>query len=246
MRVKDVSFQVVGTTFLTFAILCLGIPANAERPSLGVQAGVVLTDFFVPGQSSARICACFTIYMPATKRITGGPTFEYRFRGFGGRWAAETGFLLKRVNYSFQSRFGFLPRFEATGNTAANSWEIPLLIRTRIRRRLWEASGGGGPALRILGQFQQQFWETESAFNTVILRRRTQSDPPEFRKRVYTGLALAAGTAVRIGHVRVGPELRYTRWLANANESGFPPLQFRPNQLEVLLGVRFQLPGGAN
>lgn len=219
--------------------MCLLVAASAlaEWPRFGIQAGVPVSDFFVPGASSSRICACSTSFAPATKRFTIGPVIEQRI---WRDWTVESGFLYKRLNYDFRSGYGFIPRFDATGNTAGNAWEIPLLIRRPFRFRAWELSAGAGPALRVLGQLRQRYWETEKDFfNNVVLRRVERSDPQEFRKRAYLGVTAAIGARVKLGPMRLGPELRYTRWLANAGGSGFPPLQFRANQVELLLGFRF-------
>lgn len=211
--------------------------ARAEWPRIGIQAGVPVTSFFVPGSESSRICACSASYAPATKRFTIGPVIEQRV---WRAWTVESGFLYKRLNYSFRTGSGFIPRLDATGNTAGNAWELPLLIRRPFRFRAWEVSAGAGPVLRVIGQFRQQYWETErDFFSNAVVRRVERSDPQEFRKRAYPGMAGAIGAAARLGPMRLGPELRYTRWLAHVEGSGFPPLQFRANQVELLLGIRF-------
>ena len=211
--------------------------ALAEWPRFGIQSGVPVTDFFVPGASSSRICACSISFAPTTKRFTVGPVIEQRV---WRAWTVESGFLYKRTNYDFRSGSGFIPRLDATGNTAGNSREIPLLIRRPFRFRAWEVCAGAGPVLRVLGQLHQQYWESEKDFfNNVVVRRVEQSHPQEFRKRVYLGMTGAIGARVKMGPMRLGPDLRYTRWLANADGSGFPPLQFRANQVELLLGIRF-------
>lgn len=229
----------MGTRICAFALLAA--PALlAQRTKFGVQVGGAATEFLLPGTDSARLCACLTEYSPAVKRFTAGPVAEVRVWRW---WSVESGFLYKRVNYDFRSGWGFLPRRTAVGNTAANAWEIPLLVRRPLLwPRRWEISAGAGPVLRVLGQFRQQYWETVDDFlagaRVVSVRRVERRDPPEFRKRAYPGATVAVGAARRAGRFLMGPEVRYTRWLANANGSGFPPLQFRGSQVEALLRIR--------
>ena len=223
--------------FLFFLGLLHTIPASAQRPQFGIQAGVPLTTFFIPGSEGNRLCGCSAVYTPATKRFTIGPSVEF---DVWRSWSLESGFLYKRVNYNLKSDAFFIPRVESAGNTSGNSWEIPLLARRRLRLGPWEASLGAGPVVRMLGQLRQQYWETSrDFFGAVTLRRLRLNDPPEFGKRVYPGLAVSARATVKLGAWRIGPEFRYTRWLAHADPSGYPPLQFQANQAELLLGLRF-------
>ncbi len=213
------------------------ISVQAEQPRFGIQAGVPLTTFFIPGSEGNRLCGCSSVYTPATKRFTIGPSVELRL---WRSWAVESGFLYKRFNYNLKSDAFFIPRIESTGNTSGNSWEVPLLARRSLRRGGWEVSLGAGPVLRVLGQLRQQYWETSrDYFGVVTLRRVQLTDPKEFGKRAYPGVTGSARATVNLGPVRMGPEFRYTRWLAHANPAGYPPLQFQGNQAELLLGLHF-------
>ena len=224
-------------SFLFFLGLLYTIPASAQRPQFGIQAGVPLTAFFIPGAEGNRLCGCSTVYTPATKRFTIGPSVEFPV---WRSWSLESGFLYKRFNYNLKSDAFFIPRVASNGNTAGNAWEIPLLVRRPFRWSAWEATFGAGPVVRVLGQLRQQYWETSrDFFGAVTLRRVQLNDPREFGKRIYPGMAISARATLKFDAWRIGPEFRYTRWLAHADPSGYPPLQFQANQVELLMGWRF-------
>jgi hypothetical protein len=65
------------------------------------------------------------------------------------------------------------------------------------------------------------------------------TDPSDLRKRVWPGLAVAAGFEFSLGRFRVQPEFRYTRITSNIGEPTQSPLRFNQNQAEFLLGFLF-------
>lgn len=88
----------------------------------------------------------------------------------------------------------------------------------------------------VRGRGQQTSGSLITQTSTTIPLDTTE--PSELRKRVYPGLAVAAG--VELGGERFGllPELRVTHWTANiAGPGGL--LRFAPIQIEFLLGLRF-------
>ena len=74
----------------------------------------------------------------------------------------------------------------------------------------------------------------------------TEFDPPVELVRTSTGgVVFGGGLVFRLSHIRVSPELRYTRW-ANPNflepafaRFGHAMLRSNQDQAEVLLGVSF-------
>jgi hypothetical protein len=67
------------------------------------------------------------------------------------------------------------------------------------------------------------------------------SDDQHIDARSHFGGVVAAGIETRIAWIRLSPEIRFTRWRADAPGPETPEFDVRsnPNQLDVLLGIRF-------
>jgi hypothetical protein len=68
----------------------------------------------------------------------------------------------------------------------------------------------------------------------------TLTNPPEFQKATDEGLVFGVGVAFKLGHVRIGPELRYTRWGSeNFEDPVSSLLHTNRNQGDFLIGILF-------
>ncbi|MEQ1886765.1 MAG: hypothetical protein ABL967_17015 [Bryobacteraceae bacterium] len=96
-----------------------------------------------------------------------------------------------------------------------SSWEFPVLAKYRFSFPIIKPMVEAGPSFRTTGS--QLDW---------------------FSNR---GLTLGGGIEVKIGRLRFGPELRFTRWGSDASPNQGvlfnPPSQ--KNQAELLLGISF-------
>lgn len=116
---------------------------------------------------------------------------------------------------NFTTAITVVPRPASTTESNVSSWEFPILLKYRFPFPIVKPLVEAGPSFRTTGS--QLTW---------------------FSNR---GLTLGGGVEFKIGRLRFGPELRYTRWGADAAPSlGVffnPPSQ--KNQAEFLLGISF-------
>jgi opacity protein-like surface antigen len=207
---------------LTLIAFLLGsIPMFAQGVSIGVKGGVPITDAFnaVQGNSAS--------YVTNTHRYLVGPTGEVHLPlGF----SIEVDALYKRLGYQYQA---FPATGTVTSQTVANSWEFPLLIK-------WAFPGGpirpfvdAGASFRHISGVHQ--------IQEIFGQSNTSTDNPvEFHKSTDEGFVFGGGIEFKIGHLRISPELRYTRW---GGENFRDPVQAflrtNRNQGDFLLGFTF-------
>ena len=97
------------------------VPLQLRSPvSIGVKAGVPITDFFqtIRGNNAN--------YFTNTKRYLVGPTVEFHLPA---RFAIEVDGLYKRVGYEYDQS---LVSNTISSRTVANSWEVPALVKWEI------------------------------------------------------------------------------------------------------------------
>ena len=166
----------------------------AQPVSAGLKAGVPLTRLLSAAPAGPPV---------ETKRYTLGPMVELRLpRSF----AVEIDMLFKRMEYGRK--------------TAANRWELPLLVKRRFGRGRWNPFAGVG-----------------ASFNWVTGAR--SGDPAELLHRSTKGVVTGAGVEGRLGRLRVSPELRFTRWADRNFGVRDAALRSELSQVEVLVGVAF-------
>ena len=207
-----------------FLCLALAGASFAQPVSIGVKAGVPLTDFVdaVKGDHSA--------YFTNTKRYTVGATVELHLPA---RFSIEIDALYKR--------FGFDGQSESAGSTTltrtrGNSWEFPLLAKFEVVPGPVRPFVDAGVSIRhITGIKQVRQVITAGTFSSVEV-----NNPPEFNKATDVGLAFGAGIALKLGRLRISPELRYTRWGGeNLRDPVNALLHTRRNQGDFLIGFTF-------
>ena len=145
-----------------------------------------------------------------TKRYTIGPTAEIRLPfGFG----VEADFLYKRTSIELVQDQSGGP---TTAQKSATSLEFPLLGKYRLPGDEVRPYVAAGVSFRRLSDLK--------AFVTG-------ADPAN------RGFVMAGGIQLKLGPVRLSPELRWTRWGSASGETGV--LKYNRNQAEFLVGITF-------
>ena len=195
------------------------LPVVAQTVSIGIKAGVPVTDAFVLNNQASVL----NNYTFNTQRYTIGPTFELRLPH---DLAFETDALYKHLTYA-SNPFGF-DTFRAT--TTATSWEFPLLVKRYFLREPFHPYGDLGVSFRHAGG---------STHFTNDVFQSTQ-EPLELLHPWNTGFAAGGGAGIGIGRlIHVLPEIRYTRWGRENFISSNGVLGSNLNSVDLLIGVTF-------
>jgi hypothetical protein len=97
--------------------------------------------------------------------------------------------------------------------TEVDAWEFPLLLR-----------------------YVLPSWRSAHSFFAVGPEFRSQQNAGA-TELSQVGVSAGAGLSFDLGHVRIAPQLRYTRWAEN---SIFPKYATRPDQIEFLAGIAYR------
>ncbi len=193
-------------------------PALSQPFSVGVKAGVPLTDFVDTARSGD-----FS-YFAHTKRYIIGGQAELRLPfGLGIEFDA----LYRRLNYSGS---GTISGVSTSIDTTANAWEFPLLVKYRFPTPVARPFVDAGVAWDTLSGVRH----TISSVSPVPI---SDANPVEVEK-ASRGFVVGAGVDIKIG-IRLQPEIRYTRWGAKHFFDPNSLLKSNQNQAEFLLGITF-------
>lgn len=201
--------------FFLSLLLCAGArPALAEKPiSIGVRAGVPLTDLVNANEQRDLFSS--------TRQYTFGPTVAVNFPG-GVSVQADA--LYKR--FSFGRPGGFVGNFPGK-DTTGNSWEFPVLLK-------WTADGRVAPFLNAGASFRN--WSGIDQIGNFV----TGQDFDEVDDKLNVGFVAGGGLTLKLGSMRISPEIRFTRWGVNNFADGVKNiLESNKNQAEVLVGFTF-------
>jgi hypothetical protein len=215
------------TILLSFACFA---PVFAQPVSFGVEGGVPITDAF---DTFKGITAS---YATNTHRYLVGPAFQLHLPL---RLTFEVDGLYKRLGYQYNATTeATAVTTITTAATVANSWEFPLLVKYEITPGPIRPFVDIGISFRHISgvkEIRQIVTTTTGAVGVTTL-----TDPPEFRKATDEGLVFGGGVAFKLGPVRIGPELRYTRWGSeNFRDPIGSLLRTNKNQGDFLLGILF-------
>jgi hypothetical protein len=213
----------IKTFLLSFSCFA---PLFAQPVSFGVEGGVPITDAFDTFRGNTAS------YATNTHRYVVGPAFQIHLPL---RLTAEVDALYKRLGYQYNA---FTPTTRTFAATVANSWEFPILVK-------WEITPGPirpfvdvGLSFRHISGVK----EIRQIVNTTTgaIGVTTNTDPREFHKATDEGFVFGAGVALKLGPVRIGPELRYTRWGSeNFEDPVGSLLHTNKNQGDFLIGILF-------
>jgi len=221
--------------------VCLWIPAAfAQRPvEFTAKIGVPITESFESGSYDFQLPSepvSVAQGASATRRYTVGGGIVARLpHGL----SVEAEVLYQRLGYALYNSLDFYPHTWTT----ANSLEFPLLAVYRLPRwaGLTPQVSGGISGRVVAGE------STTGAYCLALVcvdsghtGPAAQPADPHLAARSHVGGTAGVGVAIRAGPVRIVPELRYTRWRADANASGSNfDLRSNANQVDFLLGFTF-------
>jgi hypothetical protein len=189
---------------------------------VGVKAGVPINDALdaLHGNQSA--------YATQTHRYVVGPTVQLNLPF---RFSVEVDALYRRLGYQFDQFGG--PGSPTTTSTVANAWEFPVLGKYAIFGGPLRPFVDAGANFRHISGVDQ-VRTTLSAINVPV------NPAPEFRKATDAGFVFGGGLEVKLGFLRITPELRYTRWGSeNFTDPVAALLHTNKNQGDFLLGLTF-------
>jgi len=218
------SAQKAGVKFF-LSLFCLVTPAFCQLVSVGVKAGVPLTDAFSSMQSS------FTY---GTRRYVVGGTAELHLPF---RFSVELDALYRRIGFDY--RFQSLDIGHFLSRTTANQWDFPLLVKYEVLRGPIRPFVDAGPVLRHLSgitetsSFATFFpFQTGSTVSNSSLYLRNRNSP---------GFAIGGGVTAKLFRLRLSPEIRYIRWSNEAfqGENGGGTINSNLNQLDLMVGFAF-------
>jgi len=211
------------TFLLLFACF---VPVFAQPVSFGVEGGVPITDAFDTFRGNTAS------YATNTHRYVVGPAFQVHLPL---RLTVEVDGLYKRLGYQFNA---LTPTTRVTAATVANSWEFPLLVKYEILPGPIRPFVDIGISFRHISgvkEIRQVVSTTTGAVGVTTL-----TNPPEFNKATDEGLVFGGGVAFKLGPVRIGPEIRYTRWGSeNFEDPVGSLLHTNKNQGDFLIGILF-------
>lgn len=220
---KHVSAQ----TLLAATLWMVGSSGSgmAQSFSVGVRGGIPFTDFLEAAGNRDLY------YVTNTKRYTVGPTVEI---GLPLNFRVSADALYKRVGFDFSDvRVG---QNLASSRTRGNSWEFPIMLKLDMASGPIRPFLGAGVAFRHISGITQ----VQQIVSGVTFQQVEVENPAEFNKETDTGFVFGGGIVLKAGRVRIGPELRYTRWGGeNLRDPIRALLRTNRNQGEVLVGITF-------
>jgi opacity protein-like surface antigen len=207
---------------LTLLLCAAAITVAAQPFSVGVKAGVPLTDALETFQGNQ------SAYFTNTHRYLFGPTVQLNLPF---RFSVEVDALYKRLGYQY-NQFGG-PGSPTTTRTTANSWEFPVLGKYAVWGGPIRPFVDAGANFRHISGVDQ-VRDTASALNVNV------NPVPEFNKDTDVGFVFGGGIELKLGILRVTPEFRYTRWGSeNFRDPINALLRSNKNQGDFILGLTF-------
>jgi len=205
-----------------FLILVLtAAPALAQLVSAGVKVGAPLGDAFTSGGSLTS----------AARRYLMGGTAELHLPL---RFSVELDAIYKRTGFSTYFQSTDIGRF--SDRVTANQWEFPVLAKYEITGGRLRPFIDAGPVLRHLSGIADSSTYL-TYFPVFTSGATTNNNTPDLQHRNSPGFVLGGGVTVKLFHLRISPEVRYTHWGTNTFNIG-PPTS-NPNQEDFMLGITF-------
>jgi opacity protein-like surface antigen len=213
--------------------LLAAVAAFAQPVSVGIRAGMPLTDFIstVESQRVEGVLGIFPGFYSNTRPYILGPTVEVKLpAGLG----IELDALYRRLNYSGTNlaNNGLNVITTTISSTSADAWEFPLLLKYRFHVPVVKPYVDAGFAWDTLAGLKQSIRQTVA----TITNASTTSTPADLNKKGTSGFVVGAGVDIHAWKIRLSPEARYTYWgsphfagLVTSNQS----------QAEFLLGITF-------
>ena len=176
-----------------------------------MEAGVPITDTLISSSgastSQAPPSSLFSRFNSETKRLLIGPTFRLDTQtGLG----FEVDALYQRVDSDFSAALlePTAPTQQAFEQTTANRWQFPVLVRYSRQLRSTRWFVGVGPSLSYIDQTRPKA-TGPSLFGSAA------------SSATWGGITAGGGVDVRVSHLHLRPEFRYSHWFAGS--SAMPP-----------------------
>ena len=193
-------------------LLLLATPGFADAISVGIKAGVPLTDTVATaGEIGQRP------FLANIKRFTIGPVLDIRLPlGLG----IEIGALYKRFDQQAgQVQEATPTALSAPFSKSGQSWEFPVAAQYRFL---------AAPVVKPYVEAGVSFNRLSGVLGPIrALASRTSFVQPESRSESRKGVLLGAGIEIKLPFLRVTPGLRYVRyaetqsWIPSANAVDF-------------------------
>ena len=215
--------QFVATIMRPLFLFLLGAISAFSQPfSVGLKAGVPLTDFFHTVQNvSASVPNRYIIGATAELRLPAG-------------LAIEGDVLYRHLNYT--DRVPTTPTTTTTDRATASAWEFPLLVKYRFPTPIARPYFAAGVAWDTLSGL------TDTVTQTVVpvfsSSTTSTSKPSSLSNNTTMGFVIGAGIDVHALVIHISPEIRYTRW-ANPHFNLNGIVNSNQNQAEFLVGITF-------
>jgi hypothetical protein len=223
---------VVRYLFVVFLTCCA---CAAQSITVGAIGGGRLTDdvlsFPSPEANGVSVASAFRL---ESRFYDVGPTIEI---GLTHGFAVEFDAVYHRQG--FFSTF-YHDTLYYTPGERDNSWEFPLLLKYKLRLSVVNPFIEAGVAPRTItgravGTFQSDGYTLSPPYPT--------SSSVSYSPSV--GFIAGGGLQFNLGHLRLAPQVRYTRW-ATAPVSGLyyslgSTYSSNQNQLDVLVGISWKL-----
>jgi len=162
----------------------------------------------------------------------------------GHRFAIESGVLYRRFGYAYTA-WGPLPvslAFTDVQGTGA-SLEVPALLKVNLLHRRsfapYLAAGAAWRRLVGLGETWTFYHSLYLNGNPTVGSEGSSDRPMTLRHRTAIGPTIAAGVEFRAHHLRIAPEVRYTRWHGDTLGQLGDPLRWNWQRVDFLLAIGF-------
>lgn len=184
---------------------------------------------------------------PVANSLTGVPSFSLESKFYDVGPAIEIG-LGQRFAVEFDAiyhRQGFFTAFYHdtlyyTDGERDNSWEFPVLLKYKLRSSALSPFVQAGVAPRtiggrVVGTFQTYGYSLSPPYPT----HNSVSYSPS------VGFVAGAGLQLDLGHLRLAPQARYTRWgtapVSGLYNSIYSTYSSNQNQLDLLIGITWKV-----
>jgi hypothetical protein len=212
-----------------FFIVLIATPTLAQIVSLGAKVGVPLGDAFTSNLGSD------VSLTSSAHRYLVGATAEVHLPL---RVSVELDAIYKRTGFSTYFQSTDIGRF--TNRVTANQWEFPLLAKYEIPAgRHLRPFVDAGPVLRHMTGIADSFTYVEY-FPVYSSGSTSTNNSPYLQHRNSPGFVIGGGLMFKPLHIRISPEVRYTRWGTNSfNLLSAGSSTSNPNQEDFMVGVTF-------
>jgi hypothetical protein len=209
------------------AVSALAQDVESYKPTLGLKAGIPLTDMFQAQNTNSVLSpgniptSLFTAGVP---RYEMGASAEFHM----GHVRFEIDGLFKRAGFTSSLPFAGATYYRPT---TANVWEFPGLFKFNVSMGHVRPFVDVGASMRHISSI------TQFTYSSALRAPLLSNNSFVLHNRNSVGAVAGIGITFKRGPFELSPEVRYTRW-ANSSFSG-PGFRTNVDQGDVLLGIGF-------